>query len=128
MWSQEDVRVAGGRGLKQDDLWDERGPLRRKQGPEGQLMIAVLQEALCCLEKYRFATGLFERRLFQDARRWVLTEGAPGPFAFELICGTLGLDAHAVRRGLRARAEAQRTGRSAETSTRAQRPTEGMSP
>jgi hypothetical protein len=124
---QENVNVAGGRGLIQEDLWDDLGPLRRKQGPEGQLMIAVLQDALDCLDKHRLATGHFERRLFQDARRWILDPGVAGPFAFEFICGILGLDANAVRRGLRARAEGQRTGSIAEAIARAELPTEGMS-
>jgi hypothetical protein len=124
---QENVNVAGVRGLIQDDLWDDLGPLRRKQRPEGQLMIAVLQDAIDCLEKHRFATGHFERRLFHDAQRWILNRGAAGPFAFEFICGVLGLDANAVRRGLRGRADGQRTGSIAAATTRAQLPTEGMS-
>jgi hypothetical protein len=125
--NQEDVKVAGGRGLGQDDLWDALGPLQRKQGPEGQLMIAILQDALDCLEKHRFARGHFERRLFHDARQWILDRGVTGPFAFEFICGILALDPNAVRQGLRTRAEGQRSGSIAEATTRAQLPTEGMS-
>jgi hypothetical protein len=108
MASEDEVQVMPGRPLKQDDLWDQVGPLGRKQGPEGRLMLAVLKDALDCLERHRFSTKDFQRRLFHDARRWILSVGAAGPFSFEFICGVLGLDANAVRRGLRTRASMQR--------------------
>jgi hypothetical protein len=108
--------------LIQDDLCDDLGPLQCKQGPEGQLMITVLLDALDCLEKHRLATGHCERRLFHDARRWIISRGVAGPFAFEFICESLGLDPNVVRRGLRARAEGQCTGAIAKATTRAQQP------
>jgi hypothetical protein len=104
--------------LIQDDLLEDLDPPRGKQGPNGQSMTAVLLDALDCLETHRFATGHFERQLFHDARRWVVNRGVAGPFAFEFICGSLGLDPNAVRRGLRARAEGQCTGSIAEATTR----------
>ena len=41
---------------------------RRAQPPEQRLMIAVLHDALECIEKYRLATGTHGRRLFQEAK------------------------------------------------------------
>ncbi len=75
------------------------GP-RRKQGPEQRLMIAVLQDALECVEKHRFATDTHGRRLFHDAERWFLAHETGWPYSFECICAVLDLDANAVRHRL----------------------------
>ena len=83
------------------------GP-RRKQAPEQRLMIAVLHDALDCLEKYRFATGRHGRRLFHDAKQWFLADEPEWPYSFECICGVLDLDSNAVRQRLRVAPE-QRT-------------------
>jgi hypothetical protein len=71
-----------------------------KQAPEHRLMIAVLHDALDCLEKYRFATDSHRRRLFQEAKHWFLAEEIEWPYSFESICGTLDLDSNAVRQRL----------------------------
>jgi len=89
--------------MKQPDLIlpsQHYGP-RRKQAPEQRLMIAVLQDALDCVEKYRFATGKHGRQFFREARRWFLADEADWPYSFECICGVLDLDANAVRQRLR---------------------------
>jgi hypothetical protein len=95
--------------------WQDFGPRRRKRAPEERLMIAVLHDALDCLEKYRFATGREGRRLFHQTKRWFLTDDTQWPYSFERICGALDLDASAVRRRIAIRAVAQRTSRSLET-------------
>jgi hypothetical protein len=76
------------------------GP-RRQQAPEQRLMIAVLHDALDCLEKYRLATSRYGRRLFHEAKQWFLADEADWPYSFECICGVLDLDANAVRQRLR---------------------------
>jgi hypothetical protein len=63
-------------------------------------MIAVLHDALDCVEKYRFATSSHGRRLFHEAKQWFLADEADWPYSFECICGVLGLDADAVRHRL----------------------------
>jgi hypothetical protein len=83
------------------------GP-QRKQAPEQRLMIAVLHDALDCLEKYRCATGREGRRFFRDAKEWFLADESEWPFSFECICGVLDLDANAVRWRMRV-APSQRT-------------------
>lgn len=83
------------------------GP-RRKQAPEQRLMIAVLHDALDCLEKYRCATDTRGRRLFEDAKQWFLAAETDWPYSFECICGVLDLDANAVRQRLHVAPE-QRT-------------------
>jgi hypothetical protein len=80
---------------------------RRKQAPEQQLMIAVLQDALECVAKHRCATDPQGRRLFHDARQWFLANETDWPYSFECICGILDLDANAVRQRLRVARESQ---------------------
>jgi len=82
------------------------GP-RRKQAPEQRLMIAVLHDALDCVEKYRFASSSHGRRLFHEAKQWFLADEADWPYSFECICGVLGLDSNAVRQRLRVAPEPQ---------------------
>lgn len=75
--------------------------VRRKEGPEQRLMIAVLHDALDCVEKYRFAMNARGRRLFREAAQWFLVDEAGWPYSFECICATLDLDSNAVRERLR---------------------------
>ena len=74
-------------------------------------MIAVLNDALECLEKHRFATEIQASRLFRQARRWFLAGDTEWPYSFERICGALDLDANRLRRRISIRAAAQRTSR-----------------
>jgi len=74
--------------------------VRRKQAPEQQLMIAVLHDALDCIEKHRFATHTSGRRLYREAQQWFMAREAGWPFSFESICSALDLDANAVRQRL----------------------------
>lgn len=76
------------------------GP-RSQPAPEQRLMLAVLHDALDCIEKYRFATSNLGRRLFNEAQQWFLAEEAHWPYSFESICGVLDLDSNAVRQRLR---------------------------
>ena len=82
------------------------GP-RRKQAPEQRLMIAVLHDALDCVDKYRFATSARGRRLFHEAKQWFLADETEWPYSFECICGVLDLDSNAVRQRLRVAPEPQ---------------------
>jgi len=75
--------------------------LPRKQAPEQRLMIAVLHDALDCLEKYRFAANRRGNQLFHEAKQWFLADETHWPYSFECICAVLGLDSNAVRQRLR---------------------------
>jgi hypothetical protein len=72
----------------------------RNHAPEYRLMVAVLHDALACLDKYRFATSSRDRRHFREATRWFLAKDLDWPYSFERICNVLSLDARAVRRRL----------------------------
>jgi hypothetical protein len=70
------------------------------QGPEYMLLIAVLQDAIECFQKYRGASDENGRELFEDARDWIAADDRTWPFSFENVCGILNLHADYVRRGL----------------------------
>lgn len=76
--------------------------------PEKRLMLAVLEEAVAAYQKFACATTPLARREFVDAQRWIELEDHHWPFSFVNICQALGLDATAVRGGLRAWRDRQR--------------------
>lgn len=73
---------------------------RCQKAPELRLMIAVLQDALDCVEKNRAAGDAQSRQLYFDAAQWFLAEELDWPYSFEGICGVLDLDSNAVRERL----------------------------
>ena len=73
----------------------------KKLAPERRLMIAVLEDAINCVTKYRVATDGPSRRLFDEEQQWLFSKETRWPYSFECICDFLDLDADAVRQGLR---------------------------
>ena len=73
----------------------------KKFTPERRLMMAVLDDAVRCVEKNRVATDARGRRLFHEAKQWLLAAEPHWPYSFERICAVLDLDANAVRQRLR---------------------------
>jgi len=76
--------------------------------PEKRLMLAVLEEAVAAYQKLSCATTPYARREFLEAQSWIESDEMQWPFSFCNICEALGLDATAVRRGLRAWRDRQR--------------------
>jgi hypothetical protein len=76
-------------------------PHHGRRAPERRLMIAVLQDAIECIEKHRLARGGPRQRLFNEVAQWLLSEQTDWLYSFERICEVLDLDANAVRRQLR---------------------------
>jgi hypothetical protein len=86
----------------------------RKKG-EWLLIIAVLEDAIFCFQKYLCARDPHGQRLFREAWDWIMIpqprpipkkEDAAG-FSFEYICDVLGLEPDYLRRGLRNWGDAQ---------------------
>jgi hypothetical protein len=69
-------------------------------GPEKRLMLAVLEDAIECFQRYAGARDGKRERLFLEAEKWILTRDSNRPFSFENICDVLGLDPNYIRRGL----------------------------
>lgn len=67
---------------------------------EKRLMLAVLQDALDCYQKYAFAKDGHGRQLFSDADEWISCEDRNWYFSFENICETLEINPEYLRRGM----------------------------
>jgi len=68
--------------------------------PEKKLMLAILEDAIACYQKYLFARDSKGKALFQEAEEWVEEVNGAGVFAFDSVCETLGLNPDYLRRGL----------------------------
>jgi hypothetical protein len=83
---------------------------RRARGEgERRLMVALLEDAVGCYQRYANARSRRGRRLFHEAERWIMDEHARGALSFRVVCELLGLPADHLRRGLR-RWRAEHTG------------------
>lgn len=67
---------------------------------ERRLMLAILEDAVACFQKYAGATRPRSRRLFQEAEEWFLDTDSGWVFSFESICSVLNIDAQYFRRNL----------------------------
>jgi len=75
---------------------------------ERRLMLAVLEDAIMCYQKYAGATRPRSRRLFQEAEHWLFREAESSwPFSFEAICGFFDFDAGYLRQRLQGWREQQ---------------------
>ena len=63
-------------------------------------MLAVLDSAIECFQKYVLAQRERERRLFREAEEWILERNSDWFFSFENICETLELYPDYIRQGL----------------------------
>jgi hypothetical protein len=79
-------------GVRRDD--PATGAIKR-------LMLAVLEDALRCLQTYAKVRTPIRRRMFVEAQAWISDRTARGPFAFEAICDALGIEPNRLRDGIR---------------------------
>ncbi len=68
--------------------------------PEKRLILAVLEDAVSCFQKYVTAQRRKEKALFQEAEEWFMEKDSDLFFSFENICESLGLDPDYLRKGL----------------------------
>ena len=66
-----------------------------------RLLLAVLEDALRCLQNYADARTPMRRRMWFEARAWIADRAGCGPFAFEAICEALGIECSRLRDGIR---------------------------
>ena len=76
---------------------------RRAGGLERErlLMLAVLEDAIDCYQKYAHSRDPRGQQLFEESEDWVTSGDRSWLFSFENICDTLEINADYVRRGLR---------------------------
>ena len=68
--------------------------------PEKKLMLAILEDAIFCLQRYLHAKGRKQRRLHEDTVTWIFDYSDYSVFSVENICVTCGLDPDYLRMGL----------------------------
>jgi len=70
-----------------------------REGEEG-LMLAVLEDAVTCFQKYVLAKDARGKALFREAEDWIVERNSDWIFSFDSICEVLGLSPEYVRQGL----------------------------
>lgn len=83
----------------EDDFLEQLRKKSVREGEEG-LMLAILEEAIACYQKYLRARDACGKALFRDAEEWILERDSDWIFSFENICETLGIDASYLRQRL----------------------------
>lgn len=68
--------------------------------PEKRVMLAVLEDAIACFQKYLTARDGKGKAIFRDAEAWIVEDDRDWLFSFTNICEVLGFDPQYVRRGL----------------------------
>lgn len=68
--------------------------------PEKKLLLAILEDAIACYQKYLFARDSKGKGLFREAESWVGEKGNEAVFSFDSVCEMLGFDPEYLRRGL----------------------------
>ncbi len=80
-------------------FYGNRGLSRQLEG-EKRLMLAILKDAVECLEKYRKARSSSSKALYLNAYEWVEDRGTTWLFSFSNICDLLGFDPDYLRQFL----------------------------
>jgi hypothetical protein len=73
------------------------GTLSRKLEGERRLMIAVLKDAVECLDKYRGSRSFAGQSLYETAIEWISEISNDWLFSFNNICDLLGFDPDYLR-------------------------------
>ena len=73
------------------------GGLSRQLEGEKRLMIAILKDAVECLEKYRMARSSAARSHYENAIDWIKDTDTEWLFSFTNICDLLGFDPDYIR-------------------------------
>jgi hypothetical protein len=63
-------------------------------------MLAVLESAVECFQKYVLARKPSGKQSFREAEEWFLAKDGEALYSFENICETLGLHPDPIRKGL----------------------------
>jgi len=74
--------------------------------PEKRLMLAVLEDAIACFQKYLLVRDSKGRDMFRAAEEWILEEDSQWLFAFGNVCEALGFNPDYLRGGLKSWKEA----------------------
>lgn len=78
----------------------ERNKKKIEAMPEKDLMLAVLEDAVCCFQKYCFVRDKREMTLFKEAEGWIFDDDENWIFSYRDVCDVLGIDGDYLRSGL----------------------------
>jgi hypothetical protein len=68
--------------------------------PEKRLMLAVLEDAVVCFQKYVSASSRSGKKQFSEAENWFFSEPNQGLYSIDNVCEILGLSPSYIRTGL----------------------------
>jgi hypothetical protein len=68
--------------------------------PIKRLMLAILEDALRCLQKNAGAKSGARRLMYWEAEQWLISESGHALFSFTMVCETLGIEPEYLRSGL----------------------------
>jgi len=68
--------------------------------PEKKLLLAVLEDAIACFQKYLFSKDGKGRAVFLEAEEWILDGDTDWLFSFSNVCEMLGFEPSYLRDGL----------------------------
>ncbi|MGH7772498.1 MAG: hypothetical protein ACREQA_09720 [Candidatus Binatia bacterium] len=90
----------------------ERNKKKTYAMPERRLLLAVLEDAVCCFQKYFLAPDKRGKILFKEAESWIFDDDDSGVFSYGNVCDILEIDADYLSRGLLRWREKQSASRS----------------
>lgn len=67
---------------------------------ERRLMLAVLEDAIDCFQKYAHTNDLRGRQLFLESYDWIMSQDKRWLFSFENICQIVDMNPDYIRQGL----------------------------
>lgn len=67
---------------------------------ERRLMLAVLEDAIDCFQKYAHTNDLRGRQLFLESYEWIMSADKRWLFSFENICQIVDMNPDYIRQGL----------------------------
>jgi hypothetical protein len=70
--------------------------------PEKKLMLAILEDAVACYQKYVVARDSKGTAMFHEAEAWVQEQNTDEIFSFDSVCEMLGFEPDYLRQGLAA--------------------------
>jgi hypothetical protein len=86
------------------------GGLSRQLEGEKRLMIAILKDAVECLEKYRNSKSSSGQTHYQNALEWIEDKSTDWLFSFTNICDLLGFEPDYLRAVLLTKEGSQQNG------------------
>jgi hypothetical protein len=99
-WTDNNIVLSFQPDMFAQEAFGQTCPRRISLEPEMALMLAVLEEAINCFQRYVLAQGGKGKRLFREAEQWIMEKDNEWLFSFENVCEALGLSPGFVRSGL----------------------------